>query len=227
MDQTPPTETRPPVNLRIKFRSESIDQFIERYAIDVSRGGIFIRTRDPLAVGTLLKLDFQYQDGSSLMAGEGTVVWIREYDASRTGVVPGMGVRFDKLNPESQATLEQILSEKAKRERSGIPGSVGKTSGGIAVRRPSSMFAVLEPQLPANAPPPPVAPRSSVIISAVPSSGLGADGGGGAVTSPAGRSTSDAFAAAAASGAEATPPVGTPQRSESASYRALGTARNP
>src|SRR6185369_7145842 len=118
----------------------------------------------PLPVGTQLRLDFQYQDASTLMSGEGTVVWIREYDAARTGVAPGMGVRFDKLTPDSQATLEQILSEKAKRERSGVPGSTGKSSGGIAVRRPSSMFAVLEPQLPANAPPPPVAPRSTMMI---------------------------------------------------------------
>ena len=59
-----PTENPPrgPTNLRIKFRSASLDQFIERYAIDVSRGGIFIRTREPLSVGTRLKLEFQLQD---------------------------------------------------------------------------------------------------------------------------------------------------------------------
>src|SRR6185369_15139024 len=53
--QPPPRDPRTPVNLRIKFRSENIDQFIERYAIAVSRGEIFIRTREPLAVGTVLK----------------------------------------------------------------------------------------------------------------------------------------------------------------------------
>ncbi|MEO8215078.1 MAG: TIGR02266 family protein, partial [Myxococcales bacterium] len=146
MDQNPQKESRPPINLRIKFRSESVEQFIERYAVDVSRGGIFIRTRDPLAVGTQLKLDFQFQNGTPLMAGDGTVVWIREVDANRTTVPPGMGVRFDKLTPESQAVLEQLLVEKAKRERSGIPGSGSQGAGGIAVRRPSSTFSALESQ---------------------------------------------------------------------------------
>src|SRR5436190_24012424 len=146
MEQPPPKETRVPVNLRIKFRSETIEQFVERYAVDVSRGGIFIRTREPLAVGTQLKFDFQLQDTSPLMAGEGTVVWIREHDPSRAGVTPGMGVRFDKLSPTSQPVLERILADKARRDPSGlsIPGAV-RGGAGIAVRRPSSMFTALDP----------------------------------------------------------------------------------
>jgi len=106
---------RTPITLKIKFKSASLDQFIERYSVDVSRGGIFIRTKEPLAVGTQLKFEFQLQDASSLIAGEGTVVWIREHDPSRTGVAPGMGVKFDKLQSASQQVLDKILSEKSKR----------------------------------------------------------------------------------------------------------------
>ena len=78
MSETIPKEQRGATNLRIKFRSASLEQFIERYAADVSRGGIFIRTREPLAVGTQLRLELQLQDGTPLLAGEGTVIWIRE-----------------------------------------------------------------------------------------------------------------------------------------------------
>jgi uncharacterized protein (TIGR02266 family) len=144
MEQKPPTAPRSPINLRIKFRSDSVEQFIERYAVDVSRGGIFIRTKEPLSVGTQLRLDFQFQNGGALMAGDGTVVWIRQFDPNRLSVPPGMGVRFDKLTPESQSVLEQLLAEKAKRERGAVPGS---GAGGLAVRRPSSMFSALEPQV--------------------------------------------------------------------------------
>jgi uncharacterized protein (TIGR02266 family) len=144
MEQKPPNLPRAPINLRIKFRSDTVEQFIERYSVDVSRGGIFIRTKEPLPVGTQLRLDFQFQNGGALMAGDGTVVWIREFDPNRVSVPPGMGVRFDKLTPESQAVLEQLLAEKAKRERGAVPGS---GAGGLAVRRPSSMFSALEPQV--------------------------------------------------------------------------------
>jgi uncharacterized protein (TIGR02266 family) len=155
MDQppTPPKEPRGPVSLRIKFRSASLEQFIERYAVDVSRGGIFIRTREPLAVGTQLRFDFQLQDAAPLLAGEGTVVWIRENDPNRAGVTPGMGVRFDKLTPASQPTLERILADKARREQEAGPSKTAPASG-MAVRRPSSTFSALDPAARAPAPPP-------------------------------------------------------------------------
>ncbi len=152
-------DTRGPVNLRIKFRSESLQQFIERYGVDVSRGGIFIRTREPLPVGTRLKLDFQLVDTVPLFQGDGTVVWIREHDPARAGVTPGMGVRFDRLSAESQTTLDTILEEKIRLQQSGVaPGSVAKAGAGMAVRRPSGAFATLDAQgaKPGGPPPLPV-----------------------------------------------------------------------
>ncbi len=91
-----------------------MEQFIERYAVDVSQGGIFIRTKEPLAVGTQMKFEFQLRDASPLIGGEGTVVWTRENDPSRPAIAPGMGVRFDRLAEGSQGVLEKILAEKAK-----------------------------------------------------------------------------------------------------------------
>ncbi|WP_411280631.1 TIGR02266 family protein, partial [Gemmatimonas sp.] len=105
---------RTPVTLKIKFKSETLEQFIERYAVDVSQGGIFIRTKEPLAVGTQMRFEFQLRDASPLIAGEGTVVWTRENDPSRPAIAPGMGVRFDRLAEGSQGVLERILAEKAK-----------------------------------------------------------------------------------------------------------------
>src|SRR5688572_21440252 len=125
---------RTPVTLKIKFKSENLAQFIERYSVDVSRGGIFIRTKDPLPVGTPLTFEFHLQDNSPLVAGDGTVVWIREHDPNRQGVAPGMGVRFDKLTPESQVILERILSEKERQD-----------SGGLAKRISSQKTTVMSP----------------------------------------------------------------------------------
>lgn len=108
-------DTRTPITLKIKFKSSSLDQFIERYSVDISRGGIFIRTKEPLSVGTPLRFEFQLQNASPLIGGEGTVVWTRDPDPTRTNVAPGMGVRFDKLTPQSQQVLDRILADKASR----------------------------------------------------------------------------------------------------------------
>lgn len=105
---------RTPVTLKVKFKSETLDQFIERYAVDVSQGGIFIRTKEPQPVGTQMKFEFQLRDGAPLIGGEGTVVWIRELDPARPAVAPGMGVRFDRLAEGSNAVLERILNQKSR-----------------------------------------------------------------------------------------------------------------
>src|SRR5262245_10670139 len=105
---------RTPVTLKIKFKSETLEQFIERYAVDVSQGGIFIRTKEPLAGGTQMRFEFQLRDASPLIGGEGTEVQTRETDPSRPAIAPGLGVRFDRLAEGSQSVLERILAEKVK-----------------------------------------------------------------------------------------------------------------
>jgi uncharacterized protein (TIGR02266 family) len=207
-------ELRGPVNLRIKFRSASLQQFIERYGVDVSRGGIFIRTREPLPVGTRLKLDFQLVDAAPLFQGDGTVVWIREYDPGKTGVTPGMGVRFDRLTPESQPTLDKILDEKMKLQQSGAaPGAISKAGAGLAVRRPSGVIAALDTLGPKSPPPPPAAAvevKMDAAVGATPAaampasqarSGPVANSGGGIFSRP--RTTSGLSTLRAASGAGA------------------------
>ncbi|MBK9070868.1 MAG: TIGR02266 family protein [Myxococcales bacterium] len=105
---------RAPVTLKIKFKSGSVDEFVQRYAGDISHGGIFIRTKTPLTVGTTLRFEFQLRDATSLMGGDGTVVWIRESDPNRPTAVSGMGVRFDRLNDGSQLVLDRVLAHKGR-----------------------------------------------------------------------------------------------------------------
>ncbi len=125
------------LTLRIRFKSETVEQFIGRYGADVSPGGLFVRTRDPLAVGTGLNFEFSLANGAPLLVGNGTVVWVRDAEASRPGVTPGMGVRFDRLNGHSQTVLGTILAAKTKRDTN---------------TRPTAPVRVAEPS-------PPVAPE--------------------------------------------------------------------
>jgi len=120
MDQ-PSSPDSNAITLRIRFKSASLDDFIARYGADVSPGGIFIRTKQPVEVGTALRFVFSLGDGSPLLAGTGTVAWVRESDPARANNIPGMGLRFDKLSPDSQHTHQLVLAEKAHKE--------GKTAG--------------------------------------------------------------------------------------------------
>lgn len=156
MDQPSSTESSA-ITLRIKFKSASLDEFINRYGADVSPGGIFIRTKQPVDVGTSLQFDFQLADGSPLLAGLGTVAWVRESDPARANNVPGMGLRFDRLTLESQQIHQQILAEKARKE--------GKAS--------STPYPPTSPVAPSNkVSPAPDGPRALADSPARPESGI-------------------------------------------------------
>ena len=63
--------------------------------------------KEPLAVGTQMRFEFQLRDATPLITGDGTVVWTRENDPTRPNAAPGMGVRFDRLGDGSQPMAER------------------------------------------------------------------------------------------------------------------------
>jgi uncharacterized protein (TIGR02266 family) len=98
------------IRMRLKFPSDAV--FIEKYAPNISRAGIFIKTPDPKAVGTTVKFELQLADGTPVMRGLGVVAWNRVAD--QEGKPAGMGVKFAKLDPGSRAILDRILEHKRR-----------------------------------------------------------------------------------------------------------------
>ncbi len=99
--------------MRIKLRYPDIDTFIQKYAVNISRGGIFIATKTPKPIGTLLRFEFvlaSTEPGLSIIRGEGQVQWTREYDAATPTKAHGMGVKFTRLDAESQEIVDRALA---------------------------------------------------------------------------------------------------------------------
>ena len=61
------SEARVGAELRIRLAYDSMDEFIERYATNVSRGGIFVRTRDTRPPGTEVGLDIVLASGDQVI----------------------------------------------------------------------------------------------------------------------------------------------------------------
>ena len=97
------------LSLKIRYKSATLEDFIERYSSDISRGGVFIKAKKPLSVGTLLKFEFLLHDQSSLIHGVGRVVWRREPEESGADRPAGMGIKFVKMDPESRALVQRIV----------------------------------------------------------------------------------------------------------------------
>ncbi|MEM8607992.1 MAG: TIGR02266 family protein [Myxococcota bacterium] len=96
------------LSLKIRYKSATLEDFIERYSGDISQGGVFIKAKKPLDVGTLLKFEFLLQDQSSLIHGVGRVVWRREPGEATADSPAGMGIKFIKMDPESRSLVQRI-----------------------------------------------------------------------------------------------------------------------
>jgi uncharacterized protein (TIGR02266 family) len=105
-------ERRVPVALRIRLRYSDVDQFISKFAINISRGGMFLSSRNPKPIGTHLQFEMRLADDSPVIEGSGEVRWIREYDRHQPSQPHGMGIRFIELKPESLGVLERIIEHR-------------------------------------------------------------------------------------------------------------------
>ncbi len=113
------------LSLKIRYKSATLEDFIERYSNDISRGGIFIKAKKPLAVGTLLKFEFILQDQSTLIHGVGRVVWRREEPETDAENPSGMGIKFIKMDPESRSVVQRIAEDR------GHPGVYEQGKDGV------------------------------------------------------------------------------------------------
>ena len=98
---------RQDTRLTINKEFDSFDQFIQEYVTNISRSGVFIKTKQPLPVGTTVNLRFSViMDDVESIEGEGEVVRV-ETDP------PGMGVVFRNLSKYSQTLIEKLLTAKS------------------------------------------------------------------------------------------------------------------
>ena len=102
-------DKRAPISLKVRFKSATLDEFMEHYSHDISRGGIFIKSKNPMSVGTLLKFEFQLKDESRVIHGVGRVVWQREATDDHP---PGMGIKFIKMDPESRSLVDETVQRR-------------------------------------------------------------------------------------------------------------------
>ena len=116
------------LSLKIRYKSATLEDFIERYSMDISGGGVFIKAKKPLAVGTLLKFEFVLQDQSTLIHGVGRVVWRREEVEASESNPAGMGIKFIKMDPESRSIVQRIADERAR------PGAFDRGKEGVSMQ---------------------------------------------------------------------------------------------
>jgi hypothetical protein len=99
----------------INHEFASVEAFISEYVTNISRSGVFIKTKHPLDVGTKVNLRFTViMDDLETIEGIGEVVRV-------SASPPGMGVVFVTLTALSQDLIHKLITRRRSRA-STIPG---------------------------------------------------------------------------------------------------------
>ena len=84
------------------------DTFLYASIANISAMGIFIRTTEPLDVGTPVDLSFA-PPGYEPFRLQGQVAWINRVRSNGDNPNPGMGVRFTELTTEARERLVDVI----------------------------------------------------------------------------------------------------------------------
>ena len=102
---------RYPVTLKISYTN--LDTFFYDYAVNISRGGVYIKTGEPLPVGSSVKLNFEVPGTEAEIETQGKVVrTVRQGKGSFEP--PGMGIKFDSLKKEYVELINTLWEESTQ-----------------------------------------------------------------------------------------------------------------
>tara|TARA_Y100001934_G_C12140075_1_gene672119 strand:+ start:348 stop:695 length:348 start_codon:yes stop_codon:yes gene_type:complete len=99
---------RIPLQLLVQFRLKDMETFLKDYALNISSGGLFIKSLDPHPLGSMIYLQIQLEDGEKLIEGLGKVVHVNHPSQEN----PGMGIEFINIDQNSRDVIDHIIAER-------------------------------------------------------------------------------------------------------------------
>jgi uncharacterized protein (TIGR02266 family) len=99
---------RVPIRLRVEFGTRGALR--QSLMTNISRGGVFVSTDDPLPIGTPLELRVRIDEDGQEQVLRGDVVSVNT-GASMTSGERGMGVSFSNLSADDEAWVKQLYGQ--------------------------------------------------------------------------------------------------------------------
>lgn len=100
---------RVPVKLAVRFRAAS--DFAQEHALNLSRGGVFIRCDAPPPVNTAVEVSIELPDGGDAVVSAGVVVHAQ---LPGPGKVAGAGVQFVDATDQFRERIDRYMSSIAR-----------------------------------------------------------------------------------------------------------------
>lgn len=107
------------VNTKLEVKYGDITSFISDYAMNISRGGMFISTKNPLKVNTIISVEFIIPDLKVPINVKGRISWINDPQQIKgTNLIPGMGVEFQAFSTDDQKKFHNFIDKISLRQAS-------------------------------------------------------------------------------------------------------------
>jgi len=103
---------RVPVRLRIGF--DSYGEIRESLMTNVSRGGVFISTPEPLPLGAKLRLRIRIEETDQVLDLQGEVASLNSGPGLMTEEL-GMGIKFIRLSEEEEKAVDNLYERSLRR----------------------------------------------------------------------------------------------------------------
>jgi uncharacterized protein (TIGR02266 family) len=107
-DKSKPSRKSERLQHELLVAYRTVGNFITDWAVNISRGGIFINTRKPEPVGSVVKLIISLPDAAFPFDLTGRVIRAHYPDAD-SDQVPGMGIEFFDVDDDKKARLERFV----------------------------------------------------------------------------------------------------------------------
>jgi uncharacterized protein (TIGR02266 family) len=106
------TEPRIPKSLSLVFKDR--DTFVRAYTGNISTGGLFIKTENPLPPGYQFQLKLQLPGVQDPLQIKCEVLWARKRESGPPDKPPGMGVKFSEIAERDYLFIKKYLDRSDK-----------------------------------------------------------------------------------------------------------------
>lgn len=105
-------EQRVVARLEVRYGTDQ-QQLLSNYSVNISTGGVFLETGDPLPVETPLSLQFALPNRTAPICCQGRVAWVNHpVLLHKPDLAPGMGIQFIGLSLDDMYAIRDFIKQE-------------------------------------------------------------------------------------------------------------------
>lgn len=109
---------RAPAPNKLMVDCRDVDVFVSSKIMNISSGGLFVKTRKPPPMHTPLDIEFSLPAGQDPVHATGSVVWISPSASRGNAMLPiGVGIHFDKITKKDLKKIEEYIAAAQKYDK--------------------------------------------------------------------------------------------------------------